>query len=751
MQNGDGRKAVGFTPARHDTGAPMNTSASNTSTPERALPSVNELLCRKAGQHPEKPAFRFLRDGEEEEAVLTYGGLHRRAVAIGGRLQKTVVAGEPVLLLYPPGLEFIEAFFGCLYAGALAVPAYPPRPRRPSPRLGAIIADARPGLVLSTRRLHSLGRNAFAKVPHLWDLPWLDVEQVDDDSASAWNDPASDPSTLAFLQYTSGSTAVPKGVMVSHGNLLHNLAFIGKAFRPRSDGWGVFWLPLYHDMGLVGGILQTLHAGGASTLMSPADFLHAPKRWLQAISRTRAIISGGPDFAYDYCVRKIPARARRDLDLSSWEVAFTGAEPIRSETIERFAAAFAPCGFRKEAFYPCYGLAEATLMVAGGRKEEPPVVVHVRRSALKSHRVELAQAQDADACSLVSCGHDVDDQHLAIVDPTTRRTCPEGHVGEIWVCGRSVAQGYFHAPEASETTFRARILDNANGFYLRTGDLAFLRNGELFVTGRLKDLIVIRGQNYYPQDIEWSVQQSHPRLRAGGCAAFSVEIAGREEVVVAAEVPRHHRDLDPDELIVALREAVAVDHEIELYAVVLLKSGALPKTSSGKVRRHACREGFLAECLPTVACWTNPTLAETPSSSGDLPSERPSGVAADATRSAESVEAFLVGLLSRRLDRLAEDFDVGAPFASLGINSVQVVELTGELEKWLKRPLPPTFFYNYPTITALAEHLASERTANGRQAPGGREMPAPEAPREHPRSSKEDREFVADEAARLEP
>ncbi len=728
----------------------MRIHASSRPTSENALSSVCELLWRKAFEHARKPAFRFLRDGEDDEVVLSYGELQRRAMAIGGRLQGMIAAGERVLLLYPPGLEFVEAFFGCLYAGALAVPAYPPRPHRPSPRLEAIIADARPALVLSTERLHSQGLKAFVQVPQLLALPWLNVEQVDDELASAWNDPQSDPSTLAFLQYTSGSTASPKGVMVSHGNLLHNLAFVRKAFQLRSDGWGVFWLPLHHDMGLVGGMLQTLHAGGASTLLSPVDFLHSPKRWLRAISRTRAIISGGPDFAYDYCVAKIPPEARRDLDLSSWEVAFTGAEPVRSETIERFTAAFAGCGFRKEAFYPCYGLAEATLMVAGGRKKEPPYVVRVRRSALKSNRVEIAEAGDTDTCDLVSCGHDVDDQHVAIVDPSTRRSCAGDRVGEIWVSGRSVAQGYFNAPAASESTFRARMVGNANAPYLRTGDLGFLRDGELFVTGRLKDLIVIRGQNYYPQDIERSTQQSHPGLRPGGSAAFSVEIAGSEQVVVAAEVERRQRDLDPDELIVAIREAVAADHEIELYAVVLLKTGALPKTSSGKVRRHACREDFLADCLPTVACWTNPALVETLPFSADSPLASESRAPTDLPRSAEAVEAFLVDLVSQRLDRPAEEFDVSRPFVSLGISSVQIVELTGELEKWLQRPLPPTFFYNYPTITALAEHLASEGTANERQASSSRELPASEAPCERPRSSKQEGEFVSDEVAGLE-
>jgi acyl-CoA synthetase (AMP-forming)/AMP-acid ligase II len=462
-------------------------------TPPNDPPTLIELLQRRADEQPERHAFSFLADGEgEAEARLSYGELDRRARALGARLRALGLAGERALLLYPPGLEFIAAFFGCLYAGAVAVPAYPPRANRPMTRLRSIAADARPRAVLTTAGQWPDADKWSAGVPELQGLARLATDAPADDWDRRWRDPGAGGQTLAFLQYTSGSTATPKGVMITHGNLLANSATIRACFASTAESRGVFWLPLFHDMGLIGGVLQTLYCGGSSTLLSPVAFLQRPLRWLQAISRTGATISGGPNFAYDLCVRKVTPEQRATLDLSRWHVAFNGAEPIRAETLERFAEAFAPCGFRREAFLPCYGLAEATLLVSGGPPGAPPALVAARAADLGRDRVVPADAHDAEARVLAGSGRVPAELEVAIVDPATGLRLPADRVGEIWVKGPSVAQGYWDRPEATAQTFRAALADAGAGPFLRTGDLGFLRDDALFVTGRLKDLIIIR-------------------------------------------------------------------------------------------------------------------------------------------------------------------------------------------------------------------------------------------------------------------
>ena len=408
--------------------------------------------------------------------------------------------------------------------------------------------------------------------------------------------------TLAFLQYTSGSTGVPKGVVLTHANLMHNSASIAYAFEHTRSGSGVFWLPSYHDMGLIGGILQPLYIGQANVLLSPMSFLQKPFRWLQAISRYRCTISGGPNFAYDLCVSKISPEQRATLDLSNWRLAFNGAEPVRAETIDRFTEYFEPCGFRREAFYPCYGMAEATLIITGGFKSAPPVCRSFDGEALEKNQVLDALGDEAGARELVGCGANLLDQQLVIADPHTLTRAAADQVGEVWISGPSVAQGYWNRPEETAHTFQAYLQDGGDGPFLRTGDLGFLQDGELFICGRLKDLIIIRGRNYYPHDIERSVGASHSRLRAGQGAAFSVEVDSRERLAVVYEVERRQqRELEP--VIEAIRREVATEFELPVEAIVLIKAGSIPKTSSGKIQRYACRQGFLEGSLETIAQW----------------------------------------------------------------------------------------------------------------------------------------------------
>jgi 8-amino-7-oxononanoate synthase len=554
-------------------------------------------------------AFTFLVDGESEELHLSYIELDRRARAIAALLQERDLAGERALLLYPAGLDFIAGFFGCLYAGVVAVTAYPPRMNRSLGRIEAIVGDAGARIALTTQPVLERVTPWLAESPGLSRLEWLTTEETATAIEEHWHPPDIGPDTLAFLQYTSGSTGTPKGVMLSHANLLHNSALIAYGFEHQRSDSGVFWLPSYHDMGLVGGILQPLFVGGSNVLMSPMAFLQKPIRWLRAISKYRATTSGGPNFAYDLCLRKVTPEQRDSLDLSSWSVAFNGAEPVRDETLDRFAQYFAPCGFRREAFYPCYGLAEATLIVSGGSAKRTPTL-----ACFDGRRLEQGEAVPSSGTTphcrrLVGCGTSLPDQRIVIVDPETEEQCPPGKVGEIWVSGPSIAQGYWQRPDDTRQTFNAYLADSAEGPFLRTGDLGFLDGSELYVTGRIKDLIIVRGVNHYPQDIELTVEHCDPALRPNSGAAFAIDVNGQVHLAVVQEVERGHQ-ADADRILEAIRVAVAREHELQLDAIVLVRTGSVPKTSSGKIQRHACRQAFVNDQLKTVAHWRSDALSD---------------------------------------------------------------------------------------------------------------------------------------------
>jgi acyl-CoA synthetase (AMP-forming)/AMP-acid ligase II len=452
----------------------------------------------------------------------------------------------------------------------------------------------------------------FAQLPGLENLEWLATDTIAAHLAVEWQEPLLRSDTLAFLQYTSGSTAVPKGVLVAHNNLLHNLDLMHRHCEQTPESHMVSWLPPYHDMGLIGGILFPLYEGFPSTLMSPLAFLQRPFRWLQAISREKATISVAPNFAYDLCVRKTTPEQRATLDLSRWGLAANGAEPVREETLKRFTDAFKPSGFREEAIFPCYGLAEATLMVASGKLATSPLVQVVERWALEQNRVIAANAGDEDTCKLVGYDLIMPDEKIEIVNPETLIRCPEGLVGEIWIASPSVASGYWNKAEETQNTFQAYLADTGEGPFLRTGDLGFLQDNQLFITGRLKDLIIIRGRNHYPHDIELTVEQCSPAIRPGCCAAFSIDTAGKEQMVILAEIdprywPEHeqkdetgrnstrtqHKLLDAQQLVKDICWEVWEQHDLQPHEVMLVKAGTIPKTSSGKTQRRACRAAFL--------------------------------------------------------------------------------------------------------------------------------------------------------------
>ncbi|HEX6289052.1 MAG TPA: AMP-binding protein, partial [Herpetosiphonaceae bacterium] len=668
-----------------------------------------DLLRDRAQHQPDQHIYTF--QGQDAEAPLTAGELDHQARMIGGSLQHMELPEQRVLLLYPPGLDYIAAFFGCLYANMVPVPAYLPPSNRPAPRLRAIIADAQPVLALTTSATLANLRLQFDHTPELGALRWLTTDELKPEVAHAWQPPGITSATLAFLQYTSGSTAAPKGVMLTHGNLLHNLAQIEHAFGHGPESRGVIWLPPYHDMGLIGGILQPLYAGFPVTLMSPVSFLQRPLRWLETIARTGATTSGGPNFAYDLCVRKSTPEQRASLDLSSWTVAFCGAEPVRPSTIQRFAEAFACASFQREAFYPCYGLAEATLIVTGIQVSAPPTVRAFDREALARHRVALATSSQRR--ELVGCGAPFAafDQQIAIVQPTTGRRCAPDEIGEIWVAGPSVAGGYWNRAAETEQTFAAYLAETNEGPFLRTGDLGFVQDGELFITGRLKELIIIHGRNYYPHDLELAAEQSHVALQPNASAAFGVDIDGAERLVIVHEVRRQHRSVSSDEVAAAVRRAVAEQHDVQVYAVVLIKPGSLPRTSSGKIQRHVCRSQFVSGSLPMLGASTlQPTEERDVPDALQLPPPALL-IALDAAACELLVEQHLIEHMARLLGVSPGVFDREQPPSAFGLDSLAAVEIQHAVEAELGLVVPMTTFLETPSIAALARALTTQLRA----------------------------------------
>lgn len=560
----------------------MRMSAGHT----RTMP---DLLRDRAAAQPDQRAYTFMDDGERCGASMTWEQVERRSRAIAAAIGGHVGPGERVLVMFPPSLEFVPAFFGSLYAGAIALPVYPPsgaKADRTAARLRGMITDAGPALVLAPSWSSAQMDLLKTAVPELAAVPWLDPAAVSDAAADDWRPPSVTGASIAFLQYTSGSTSNPRGVMVTHANLLHNLQQTHIDAGYDRSSVSVSWLPVNHDMGLINGVLQPAFSGCPAYLMSPAAFLQRPARWLQAVSRLGATHSGAPNFAYDLCTRKINETDSATLDLSSWRVAYNGSEPIRRSTLEAFQRAFGVRGFRWESFSPAYGLAESTLLVTSIPAGVPPTCV--------GHAV--------------ASGTDPASRGVVIVDPATQARCSEGVTGEIWVRSESVAAGYWQREDDTRVTFQAITSDTHEGPFLRTGDMGFIHQNRLFISGRIKDLIIVRGLKHYPQDIELTAERAHPALRAGCCAAFAMEQDGEERLAIVAEIDsRQHPGAGGSELshvLSAIRIAVAAAHHVSPASVTLVPPGTVPKTTSGKLQRYLCRQELEGRRMDAIASWT---------------------------------------------------------------------------------------------------------------------------------------------------
>ncbi|MEN1681215.1 MAG: beta-ketoacyl synthase N-terminal-like domain-containing protein, partial [Planctomycetota bacterium] len=677
--------------------------------------SLDAIVRRHARKRGDATAIRFLGDGEYVSQEATYAQLDTRARQVAASLQQRGLVGEPVLLVMPEGVGFVEALLGCLYAGAIATPVGPPRRRRGSDKLEAIAAGSGARVGIGARDSLQAGRAIIDASPRLSQIEWLAVEDLGE-SPDSWQEPAHKPEAIALLQYTSGSTGDPKGVAVSHANLLENQRLIANAFGQDESIVVAGWLPAFHDMGLIGNILHPLYLGGRLVAMPPVAFLQKPGRWLRAITEHGATIAGGPDFAFDLCAREIGEADRESLDLSSLQVAFNGSEPLHAESLQRFAEAFEPHGFRPQAFCPCYGMAETTLLVSGSRKTESPLMVEADKHALSAGRLQVEAKASEASQTLVGSGPPDESLRVEIVDPETLTLVPAGGIGEIWIAGKTVAQGYWENEAATAETFAAQLAGGDQTKFLRTGDLGVLHGGELLITGRHKDLLIVRGANHYPQDLERTAEAAHPALAAGGSAAFAIDRDRHEAVCLVVEVDRaRRREVDADAVVESVRNAIAERHELSIADIALVRPGALPRTTSGKRQRSRCRELYLADAFKRLDDGEagKPRRGEAP-----LP---PNSAAAN--QEVTALTQWIVQRIAARGGIAAASIDPTEPFARCGLDSLAAVRLSGELSDHLGRRVEPTIAYDYPTPLAAARFLVLGEEAASVSARGDGDAP----------------------------
>jgi acetylornithine/succinyldiaminopimelate/putrescine aminotransferase/acyl-CoA synthetase (AMP-forming)/AMP-acid ligase II/predicted amino acid dehydrogenase/acyl carrier protein len=694
-----------------------------------AVPSLLHLLRRRAVENRDDRAYTFVSAGTEADS-LTFSQLEERSRAIGARLQQLGARGERALLLYPQGTDYITAFYGCLAAGTVAVPGYPPRMNRNLSRFESIVADARPKVALTTESVYRQISERFDEHPALKQMEWLVTSEVQNEEAAGWVDPNVDRDTLAFLQYTSASTSAPKGVMVTHGNILHNQALMRIGVRHTDETVIVSWLPLFHDMGLIGVVLASLYNASPCYLLAAVDFLKKPRLWLEAITRYRATFSGGPDFAYQLCVDSISEEERAGLDLSSWVMAFNGSEPVRAGTVRNFKKAFAPCGFRPDALFAAYGLAEHTLYVSvsdSGPQQFSRVSLEQRHP-----RPALSGTAGEPYSDVVSCGSALLDTKIAIADPESRRRCGEGEIGEIWLSSPSVAQGYWNQPKVTEEMFRARLLDDGDTPYFRTGDLGFFHDGELFVTGRIKDLVIIHGRNLIPADLEQTVEKCDPAIRPAFVAAVSVEAGNAERLIVIAEVRREARhDLNTAALIERIRGAVSTEFAVQVSAVTLLKPGSLPKTSSGKTQRALAKQGFTSGTLSGI-------VAEWRDADAFRPEQTEPVAPAPKARGLERLERWLVERVAAEAKVPVTQIDLGKPLMTYGLDSVVLISIVGQIEQTFGVHLDVEMLFDgEPTLREVVRRIQGEPAPKPVAVPppiGPRRLPLSHRPVEGPRT-----------------
>jgi acyl-CoA synthetase (AMP-forming)/AMP-acid ligase II/acyl carrier protein len=647
-------------------------------------------------------------DGEHEAESLTYEWLYRDACVLGRRLNEYGNVGDRALLVFPSGIEYIKALFGCLCASRIPVPVYPPNLRKESEkhfRFGKIVHDCAPKLALTITSLVPRVERLLEDEGVSGQVDVVPTDLLEHADRSEWVPPKISNETVALIQYTSGSTASPKGVVLSHSNLVHNQEMIKKACNHNMESTFVGWLPLYHDMGLIGNVLQPLYIGASSILMSPSCFLQDPIRWLRAITRYRGRTSGGPNFAFDLCVTRIRPEERESLDLSTWTVAFNGAESVRYSTLEKFAREFRNCGFSPTAFYPCYGLAEATLMVSGGPRSNGVRVARARSGKYSLKGEQKDGEKENPAGVVASSGKTVSGTEIAIVDERSSLRCEEGHIGEIWVSGPAVGQGYWNHPESTRAVFK-RTLEDETKHYLRTGDLGFMLDGHLFVTGRIKDLVIVRGRNYHPEDIEFSIKACRPELSTASVAAFGIEVSGHEEVAVVVEIGRYLLP-EREPICQTIRSAVGAEHGLRVHSVMLVRQGIVPRTSSGKIQRHMCKQKFISKSLRPLYFSTLPNASRMNSLTAEettLASE----LAVDSENHLDLIRKELSSVLGIGFDRVS----MNVPLTALGMDSVGAAQLASTIARKWGVEIDPIDLLDRSTVGDVLERVTLQTAGN---------------------------------------
>jgi len=655
--------------------------------------SLLAVLDKRAETEPGGVPFCYLADGEQEEQPLTYQAFESKAKALAASLQAEGLKGKRVLLLFPQGNEYLVALFGCFYAGVIAVPAYPPRNNRNLRRLLSIMENCGSRHIMSDR-------DGIAHIQQLkQDFSAYELLAFEDRVEAgkewqAWPVPLDD---VAYLQYTSGSTGAPKGVIITHRNLVENVKGLRETYRPYTLDTMVTWIPMYHDMGLLSMMTALTIGGGTCYFMSPVHFVQKPARWLQAISKYGAQYSVGPNFAFDLCCEKIADRDIADLDLSCLKSITSGSEPVRLSTLINFHKKFSPCGFDFMAFCPGYGLAEATLGVSTLSANEPVQIVH-KEDMGNSRTLDGKQLYvEQPAQYWVGCGHTVQGADVQIVNPQSLEALPKGQEGEIWVHhGGFVAQGYWNNEAATAHTFGNELAGQPGKRYMRTGDLGFLQAGQLYVTGRIKDMIIIRGANYYPQDIERVVEDAHGALEQNACAAFAHEAGAQEQLIVVQEVKRTEwRAADPEEVIQAIRQQLSEVFEIAPHQIVLIRPMSLPKTSSGKVQRQATREAWMQGDLRVLKEWTAKVAEPETTAGGEMPPE--------------VTVASIISVIRQRVAEKAkvplEEVKPEAAVQDYPLESIEAIFLSDELSEWLGLKLTPDTIWALGSIEELANFL----------------------------------------------
>ena len=676
--------------------------------------SMVDILRFWANTCPNKVAF-YLSDGEgDDQTSMTYAELDHAARATAVRILEKHPAGSRCLLLYPPGsVEFVVGFFGCLYAGCVAVPAYPPRRNRKGARIQGIAEDCQAAAALSTHdSIEQILKDENMR-SETNSLDLIGTDALDRSIAIQFHETPTIDSSLAVLQYTSGSTGEPKGVMLTHANLIRNCEIISVLFGESREAIGVSWLPTYHDMGLIGGILSPLFFGATMVLMSPMTFLQRPVRWLRTISKYKASTSGGPNFAYQLCVDKVTDEELEGLDLSHWRVAFNGAEPVRAATLEQFSKRFASVGFKHEAHLPCYGMAETTLIVTGGPCDTPPVIRSFDGRQLDARNVQAVEPDAPNGRALVGCGVTTENERVIIVNTETKTQLADNEIGEIWVDSPSVGLGYWEKPELSREVFHA-VTEHGDGPFLRTGDLGFLSEGQLYVAGRVKDLIIVRGVNRYPQDIEQTVEACHESILSAAAAAFADDSGPRERLIITVEVQRSLED-DWNPVVQAIRRAVTATHEIPPDAVVLVRHGSLPRTSSGKIQRHACLRSFREGSLRVVhqwLSWEESLFDGPPMIAAATLQDIKDGASASGSQQKKTrdPDPEVVELVKRAVKNVAQerakllDLDTNV-IVDLGLDSLERLQIAHSLENSVGGRFPEDILQEIETIREIAEAI----------------------------------------------